>query len=288
LSAAEVRKQLILQKGYSDKELPCEETIRTKVNKLGYYPTMVQKSKPIKKIPETDAIFVQIHKVNKEADENEKALRISMDAKAGIPLGFFSRNGKSRIKVKALDHDFKPDERVIPFGIFLPQSDELYVYLTTSNFTSDFIADCLCDFWTNVKSRFSQVETLVINQDNGPQNNSRRTQFMKRITNFVDQFQISINLAYYPPYHSKHNPIERVWGVLENHWNGSLLDTIKTVFNFLRTMTWNGVHPIPSVVRKTYAKGVKLTKQAMNQLETRIQRLTGLEKYFVSIKPLNT
>jgi transposase len=26
-----------------------------------------------------------------------------------------------------------------------------------------------------------------------------------------------------PPDHSKYNPIERCWGILENHWNGTLL-----------------------------------------------------------------
>jgi transposase len=34
---------------------------------------------------------------------------------------------------------------------------------------------------------------------------------------------INIKLAYYPPYHSKYNPIERLWGVLENYWNGEFL-----------------------------------------------------------------
>jgi hypothetical protein len=36
LTAAEVREQLIKQKGYSDDELPSEETIRLKLNELGY------------------------------------------------------------------------------------------------------------------------------------------------------------------------------------------------------------------------------------------------------------
>jgi len=38
LTAAEVRRQLIAQKGYRDEELPTAETIATKLNKLGYYP----------------------------------------------------------------------------------------------------------------------------------------------------------------------------------------------------------------------------------------------------------
>ena len=60
-------------------------------------------------------------------------------------------------------------------------------------------------------------------QDNGPENHSRRTQFMYRMTQFTDQKQLTIRLAYYPPYHSKYNFIERVWSALEQHWNGSLV-----------------------------------------------------------------
>ena len=51
LSAAEVRKQLIVQKGYTDEELPTEETIRVKLNNLGYTLRAVQKSQPQKRFP---------------------------------------------------------------------------------------------------------------------------------------------------------------------------------------------------------------------------------------------
>jgi hypothetical protein len=49
LSVAQVRHQLIAQKGYTDDELPSEETIRTRLNQLGYYPSKVGKTKPQKK-----------------------------------------------------------------------------------------------------------------------------------------------------------------------------------------------------------------------------------------------
>lgn len=48
LSAAEVRRQLIQQKGYTAEELPSEETIRVKLNQLGYHLRAVQKSRPQK------------------------------------------------------------------------------------------------------------------------------------------------------------------------------------------------------------------------------------------------
>lgn len=50
LSAAEVRRQLIAQKGYSSEVLPSPETIRTRLNQLGYYPSKVGKTKPQKKL----------------------------------------------------------------------------------------------------------------------------------------------------------------------------------------------------------------------------------------------
>lgn len=286
LSAAEVRRQLILQKGYSDDELPGEETIRVKLNQLDYQLRSVQKSRPQKKIPETDAVFEQLDEVHAEADEDETVLRISMDAKATLPIGLFSRNGKTRVIVKAMDHDFEPDETLTPYGIFLPKYDELYLYFTNSRVTSDFIVDCLYDLWLTVRERFPQVETLLLNQDNGGENHSRRTQFMKRITEFVDEFRKIIQLAYYPPYHSKYNPVERVWGVLEKHWNGSLLDTVETVLNFAKTMTWNEHHPVVKLIEDTYHTGVGLTKKAMDELEERFERLPGLEKWFVRIEPL--
>ena len=268
--------------------LPCEETIRTKLNDLGYHLKKVKKSQPLKKIPETDAIFEQLALVNAEADADETALRLSVDAKGTILLALLSRGGFNRLEVKGLDHDFRPDEKVTPVGVFLPQYNELYIFLVTGPVTSDAIVDCIGAVWAMIADRFALVQTLVINQDNGPECHSRRTQFMYRITKLADEFQLNIQLAYYPPYHSKYNPIERAWGVLENYWNGSLLDSLETVFHFAQNMTYNGVHPVVKIVEKTYRTGVKLTKKAMDALEKRFERLPGLEKWFVLIRPLPT
>ena len=134
-----------------------------------------------------------------------------------------------------------------------------------------------------MRERFAHITTLVINLDNGPENHSRRTQFMQRIIEVVQQYQVSIRLAYYPPYHSKYNPVERCWGILENHWNGALLDTIDAVLQFATTMTWKGTHPGVELVTTTYQTGVKLTKEAMEVVETQLTRLPELTKWFVDI-----
>jgi hypothetical protein len=226
--------------------------------------------------------------VHEEAADDESVLRISFDAKATVKIGPFSRKGKSRTIVNAADHDFNADAKMTPFGIYLPEHGEIYFYMTSSKVTSDFIVDCLEMFWETVHSRFPNVTTLLINSDNGPETQSRRTQLMNRLTAFADQQKITLQLAYYPPYHSKYNPIERVWGGLEQHWNGSLLDSVDTVLSFARTFTWRSQQPAVTHIERIYETGVKLSQKAMAQLEQRFERLAGLEKWFVTISPIPT
>ena len=92
-----------------------------------------------------------------------------------------------------------------------------------------------------------------------------------------------IQLAYYPPYHSKYNPIERVWGVLENHWNGELLSSVGKALGLARNMTYRGLNPIVKRVSKVYSSGVRLTKKAMKEVEAQISRMSGLEKWLLTI-----
>ncbi len=186
---------------------------------------------------------------------------------------------------KAADHDFEVAASVTPVGILLPATDELFLYQVTSKVTSDCLVDCLERWWAQVRPRFSHITTLVINLDNGPENHSRRTQFMSRLVAFVQQHGIRVRLAYYPPYHSKYNPIERCWGILEHHWNGALLDTIETVLQFARTMTWKGIHPVVELVNTTYHSGVKLSKEAMQVVESQLSRADTLGKWLVDIVP---
>lgn len=51
LTAGEVRRRLIAEKGYTDEGLPCVQTIGAKLNALGYYPQTVAKTQPQKRSP---------------------------------------------------------------------------------------------------------------------------------------------------------------------------------------------------------------------------------------------
>jgi len=114
MSAAQVRRQLIEQKGYQDETLPSVETIRRRLNEMGYTLKRVVKAKPQKRIAETDAIFEQISQVNQQADAEPHSLRISMDAKVAVKIGEFDRGGKTRVSTIALDHDFAARATLTP------------------------------------------------------------------------------------------------------------------------------------------------------------------------------
>ena len=193
--------------------------------------------------------------------------------------------GKNRVLIQAADHDFKPTATLTPLGIFLPASNDLWLSLVSSKLTADAIVNCLEAWWQQVKAHFSHIHRWLINADNGPENHSRRTQFMARLVALAQREQITIQLAYYPPYHSKYNPVERTFGWLEQHWRGRLLDSVETVMSFAQSLTFKGKQPTVNLVNQTYHTGVKLTQKAMAELEKKLHRLPGLEKWFVEIIP---
>jgi len=51
-----------------------------------------------------------------------------------------------------------------------------------------------------------------------------------------------------------------------------------------RSMTWKGNHPVVELVTTAYQTGVKLTKAAMKVVESRLERMPYLEKWFVDIR----
>jgi transposase len=287
MTAKSMRQALIDKKGWQHHELPCENTIGNILNRLGYRLRGVLKAKPLKRIRETDAIFDNVKQENQASDDREDSLRISFDTKAKLNVGEFSRGGQSRGQeaTKALDHDMRPELKLVPFGILEVLSGLLTIVFGDSRETSDFIVDCLQLWWDSSKERYGHIRQLVIDLDNGPEIASNRTQFMKRMVEFADRNNLEIVLVYYPPYHSKYNPIERCWGILEMHWNGTLLHSVETVLEWARTMTWKATRPIVNLLNKTYEKGVRLAKKAFKLIETRLQRDEALPKYCVRIQP---
>jgi hypothetical protein len=209
-----------------------------------------------------------------------------MDCKATVNLGEYSRGGKTRGDNQAADHDMGCKDKYTPFGLVDEDSGQVYLSFGGSAKTSDFIRDSLYHWWDQLPlTEQDDCSLLQIKADNGPESNGRRTQFLKRLVEFADYTGKSIQLLYYPPYHSKYNPIERCWGILEQHWNGAKLVDVDAMLGWAKSMTWKGIHPVVELSRKLYHKGVSLSKAAMHEVEARLERNPLLPKWDILIRP---
>lgn len=94
LSAREVLEALKRQKGYNEDRLPKERTMRDILNRMGYRIKRIQKAKPLKKTEDTDAVFANVRAARQEYGDDPEALEISIDTKAKVNEGDYSRGGK--------------------------------------------------------------------------------------------------------------------------------------------------------------------------------------------------
>lgn len=225
--------------------------------------------------------------MNALADADAQSLRISIDTKAVVHVGDYGRGGRSRglVALKALDHDMCMKDKLVPGGILEPVSGRAFVFFGTNYKTSDFIADGLLAWWQYRRQELGGVKQLVINLDNGPECNGRRSQFLLRMSEFADLTGMRVRLVYYPPYHSKYNAIERYWAGLEKSWNGYLLSTMSAVLHRAGNFLWKGARTIVRLLDAVYEKGVKVCGSEKTDLESRLQRADELPWWDITIHP---
>jgi transposase len=102
---------------------------------------------------------------------------------------------------------------------------------------------------------------------------------------FADWSGLELRLVYYPPYHSKYNPIERCWSSLQKKWNGVLLTCWAVVKVCALRMTWKGQHPEVHRIRKSYKTETPVTNREWKSITARVKRSDTLPKYDITITP---
>jgi hypothetical protein len=174
---------------------------------------------------------------------------------------------------------------LVPFGILNLLTDQLSIYFGQSAETSDFVVDCLEAWWAEHRSLYPEIEGLAIDLDGGMAVRSNRTQFIKRMVQFAQASGLSIRLIYYPPYHSKYNPIERCWAALENYWNGAILQSVEEALQWASNMTWKGNKPLIHLVEGTYEKNITVPKDELADYKQQWLCSESLPKWDVNIIP---
>lgn len=185
---------------------------------------------------------------------------------------------------QALDHDPPSKDKLVPFGVLILGTGLLTLVFGRKE-CSDFWGDCMRTWWTSVRSRCRGIRRLVIYLDNGPKNSGVTRKFLRRMVEFSDWSGLEVRLVYYPPYHSKYNPIERCWSSLQQKWNGVLLTCWRVVKSCALRMTWHGDHPEVHRIARGYATEQAVSKEEMRQINARLQRSETLPKYDILITP---
>jgi transposase len=150
---------------------------------------------------------------------------------------------------------------------------------------SDFWGDALKVWWQGVRPRCRGIRRLVIYLDNGPKNSGVTRKFLRRMVEFADWSGLEIRLVYYPPYHSKYNPVERCWASLQKKWNGVLLTCWEVVHACALRMTWKGCHPQVHRITDEYHNDQPVSASEMKAINARLERSTSLAKYDITIRP---
>jgi len=96
---------------------------------------------------------------------------------------------------KGWDHDPPAKVKLVPYGIQTVVTGALMLVFGAHD-TSDAWVDALRMWWLEVRPGLGSIKRLVIYLDNGPKNSGRRTQFLKRMVEFVDWSGLEVRLVY--------------------------------------------------------------------------------------------
>ncbi len=260
-------------KSLLESEYECSLSIgtisRILTEKLDYKITKIKKDKVFKKIKETNSIFENVwNKLKDVKKKTGKIIAISIDDKVSKYIGELANNSsKSRICKRALDHDTNPDAIVKPFGIMDLITNQVYVFCTLGTSTADFKVNCIKEYLFAQLKANPNAKKLMIFLDNGPENSSRRKLWKYCLIKLAMEYNIYIELVYYPPYHSKYNKIEHFWGVLQRNWNRLIIDNLTKLIASINGTKWHDVNAKGYLKTEIYEKGQKVDEKELKELE---------------------
>lgn len=213
--------------------------------------------------PDREAQFLNIAKIKTEYQAAGDPV-LSIDTKKKELLGNFSREGCvfSQAAINTWDHDFPSaaEGKVIPHGLYDLARNEGYVHLNESHDTSEFCCDSIEHWWQkHGRHLYPDAERLLLLCDGGGSNAANRYIFKEALQKLSNKIGLEIRVAHYPPYCSKHNPIEhRLFPHLTRACKGVVFHSIDVVKDFMnKAKTSTGLKVTVDVLTKVYETGKK-------------------------------
>lgn len=231
-----------------------------------------QKKKSFKQHPDRNPQFENITKLKaKYLAQNQPV--ISMDTKKKEMIGNFYRAGKlyTRETIEVLDHDFASygEGKIVPHGFYDIGLNKGHVNIGTSGDTTEFACDSAAHWWETVgKHDYSHATKLLLTCDGGGSNPSNSSLFRQDLQTLANRTMLEIRIAHYPPYCSKHNPIEHLlFPHVTRACEGVVFKSVSLVKELIeRTQTSTGLRVTVDILNKVYETGRKATEQLKSTL----------------------
>ena len=190
---------------------------------------------------------------------------VSMDTKKKEYLGNFYRDGHlyTLEELQTYDHDFNSyaDGVIIPHSLYDLRLNVGYIQLGTSHDTSEFACDSFRHWWyTYGRQHYPNATSILVLCDGGGSNSSRHYIFKQDLQALADEIGVEIRIAHYPPYCSKHNPIEhRFFPHVTRACQGVIFTSIELVKELMeKTNTTTGLKAFVLIIDKVYETGRKV------------------------------
>ena len=224
--------------------------------------------------PDRDAQFKFIAgRAKAQLDAGEPV--ISVDTKKKELVGLYKNAGRAYRRkgepVLVKVHDFIDEKlgKAAPYGVYDLKNNEGWVNVGTDHDTSAFAVESIRRWWNMMgRERYPEATRLMITADSGGSNGSRVKLWKVELQKFADETGLALQVSHFPPGTSKWNKIEhRLFSAISLNWRGRPLISHEVILSLIEsTTTRTGLKVRASLDRRTYPKGIKVSKAEMKAI----------------------
>jgi len=246
--------------------------VRQLLKKHGFVSRQAQKKKSFKQHPERNPQFENITALKAKYLAAGQPV-LSMDTKKKEMIGNFYRCGKlyTREAIEVWDHDFPSysEGKIVPHGLYDIGLNKAHVNLGMSHDTTEFACDSVARWWSlHGRRDHPNAKQLLILCDGGGSNPSRSPLFQQDLQSLANTLNLEIRIAHFPPYCSKHNPIEhRVFPHVTRACEGVVFKSMRLVKQLIEcTHTSTGLKVTVDIIDRAYETGRKAAQDMKSSL----------------------
>ena len=148
----------------------------------------------------------------------------------------------------------------MPHGIYDLVHHQAHIHLNTSHDTSAFCCDSVALWWEQAGCTANpQAKRLLVRGDGGGSNSATQYLCKEDLRGLANRLGLEIRVAHYPPYCSKHHPIEhRVFPHVTRACQGVIFHSVDVAQHVIeRTKTTTGLGVTVRILDQVYETGRK-------------------------------